>query len=154
MALRADLDLGLHQGRRRILELGASEAGFSNANIAAGGFVDSSELYAPGFTHFAGQLATDTPIVTTLSIRIVTRIIGSLGQGGLPVNAAEFVVAVLTTVVGINRYSFYWGEARGLLTDVLGTGSTYCFSPIFRVRIRNTGAQPANTTNLEAVVCQ
>lgn len=152
MALHADIDLGLHQGRRRILEL--DELGIVNQNIAAAGTFDGDFVYAPGFTHFAGQLATDTPIATTLSVRIRTRLEGSLGGGGLIVNAAEFVVAVLTTVVGINRYSFYWGEARGLLTDVLGTGSTYCFSPLFQVRLVNTGAQPANTTTVEAIVCQ
>lgn len=154
MSTHADLELGLHQGRRRILEFGGNEAGFSDATIAAGGFVDSRDLYAPGFTHFAGQLSTDTPIATTLSVRIVPRIVGSLGGGGLPIDVAEFVGAVLATVVGLHRYCFYWGDSRGLLTDILGTGSTYCFSPIFRIRIRNTGAQPANLTNLDAVLCQ
>ena len=153
--LRADFDYGTHQGRRRVLELGGNETGFANANIAAGGAIDTNELYAPGFTHFVGQLATDTPIATTLSVRIVPRIIGSLGQGGLIVDRAEFEVALLATVVGLHRYCFYWGEARGLLTDIgFGTGSTYCFSPIFRIRLRNTGAQSADNTNIEALVCQ
>jgi len=155
VSLRADFDFGTHQGRRRILEYGPGELGISNVNIAAAGAIDTREIYAPGFTHFVGQLATDTPIATTLSVRLVARIIGSLGGGGLMVAPAEWEVALLATAVGLNRYSFYWGESRGLLTDIAaGTGSTYCFSPIFRLRLRNTGAQPANTTTIEALVCQ
>lgn len=153
MAQRADLELGLHQGRRRVLEYGP-EADIINVNIAAAGVATSNELYAPGFTHFIGQLSTDTPIATTLSVRILTRILGSLGGGGLAVAPAEFEVALLATVAGVNRYSFYWGEARGLLTDITGTGATYSFSPIFRIRLRNTGANAANTTTIEALVCQ
>lgn len=154
MAQRADLELGLHQGRRRILEYGSAETGIANQNIAAAGAIDSNELYAPGFTHFVGQLSTDTPIATTLSVRIVPRIVGSLGGGGLAIAPAEFEVALLATAVGVNRYCFYWGEARALLVDIVGTGSTYSFSPIFRIRLRNTGANPANTTTIEALVCQ
>lgn len=154
MSVHADLDLGVHQGRRRILELELDDAAFLNQNIAAAGFADSSELYAPGFTHFMGQLSTDTPISTTLSVRLVPRIIGTLGGGGLAIDVEEFVAAIITTVVGLHRYCFYWGEARGLLTGALATGATYSFSPLFRIRVRNTGAQPANNTTIEAVVCQ
>lgn len=156
MALRADFDYGTHQGRRRILELGASEMGFANTNIAAAAAIDTNELYAPGFSNFAGQLVTTTPAATTLSVRIVTRIIGSLGGGGVLVAPAEFEVALLAApATGLNRYSFYWGEARGLLVDIAaGTGSTFCFSPIFRIRLRNTGANAANSTTIEALVCQ
>ena len=155
MSLRADFDFGTHQGRRRILEYGPNELGISNANIAAAGAIDTREIYAPGFTHFVGQLVTDTPAGTTLSVRIVARILGSLGGGGVLVAPPEWEVALLTTPVGLNRFTFYWGEARGLLTDIAaGTGSTYCFSPIFRIRLRNTGANPANLTTIEALVCQ
>jgi hypothetical protein len=153
--LRADLDLGTHQGRRRVLEYGTGELGIANFNLAAGAAQDTREMYAPGFTHFAGQLVTDTPAGTTLSVRVVARIIGSLGGGGTLIAPPEWEVALLTTVVGLNRYAFYWGEARGLLVDIAaGTGSTYCFSPIFRIRLRNTGANPANNTTIEALVCQ
>lgn len=151
---RADFDLGTHQGRRRVLEFGPGELGIVNFALAAGAGQDSREVYAPGFTHFAGQLVTDTPIATTVSVRIVARIIGSLGGGGTLIAPPEWEVALLATAVGLNRYAFYWGEARGLLTDIIGTGSTYCFSPIFRIRLRNTGAQPANNTTIEALVCQ
>jgi hypothetical protein len=154
MAKHADLELGVHQGRRRILEIESGEIAIFNQNIAAGGFFDSNELYAPGFTHFAGQFATDTPIATTLSIRLIPRLAGSLGGGGTPVTD-EFVVALITTFVGLNRYSFYWGEARGLAPGPpAASGATYCFSPLFRLRIRNAGANPANTTTVEAIVCQ
>lgn len=151
MAQHAGEDFGLHQGRRRILELEVGDVGLVNQNIAAGGAVDSLHLYAPGFSHFMGQIATDTPIATTLSVRIVPRIIGSLGGGGLFI-VEEFEVALLTTLVGINRYSFYWGEARGLSPATRGTGSTWSFSPLFLVRLRNTGGQPANTTTIESLV--
>lgn len=151
MSLHADQDLGLHQGRRRILENDSTDCGL-NQTIAAGAFADSNEFYAPGFTHFMGQLATDTPISTTLSIRIVPRIIGTLEGGGLAIDVEEFVVANITTVVGLHQYCFYWGESRGLLAGALATGATYSFSALFRIRIRNTGAQPANSTSLDSVV--
>jgi hypothetical protein len=147
----ADRDLGVHQGARRILELEVGDVGVINQNIAAGGAVDSAHLYAPGFTHFMGQLSTDTPIATILSVRIVPRISSTLGTGGVFV-VEEFEVALLTTLVGLNDYSFYWGEARGLSAATRGTGSTFSFSPVFLVRLRNTGGQPANTTSVVSIV--
>lgn len=151
MSLFADDDLGRHQGKRRIVELEGGDLGISAVAIAAGGAVDSQHVSLPGFTHFAGQLTCDTPLPTTLSVRIVPRIVGSLGGGGTFV-VEEFEVAALVTLAGINHYCFYWGEARGLSPPMRGTGSTWSFSPVFLVRIRNTGAQPANATSLEAIV--
>lgn len=154
MALHADLELGVHHGRRRILELGVDELGIVNQNIAAAGTFTGNFVYAPGFTHFAGQLVTTPAGATTLSVRVRTRIIGSLGGGGTAVNAAEWEVALLAAAAGLNRFAFYWGESRGLLVDILGTGSTFCFSPIFQIRLVNTGGAAANGTTVEAIVCQ
>jgi len=154
VALHADLELGVHQGRRRILELGLDELGIINQNIAAAGTFTGNFVYAPGFTHFAGQLVTTPAGATTLSVRIRTRLIGSLGGGGAIVNAAEWEVALIAAAAGLNTYAFYWGEARGNLVDILGTGSTFCFSPLFQVRLVNTGGAAANSTSVEAIVCQ
>jgi hypothetical protein len=145
-------DFGIHQGQKRILVYEQTDCGVVNQNIAAAGVFDSATLYAPGFTRFMGQITTNTPIATTLSIRIVPRIAGALGGGGAFV-AEEFPAAILVTALGVASYSFVWGSDVGLISGALVTGATFVFAPTFFVRVRNTGAQPANNTSLESVVC-
>lgn len=137
-----------------MLQLDGTEAGIFSANIAAGAFVDGTLVSCLGFTHFLLELEATTPIATTLDVRIVPRVAGTLDVllPGIMV-LEEFPVAVLTTAIGTNRYSAYWGEARGLVAGALGTGSTFCFTPVFFVRIRNTGAQPATGVTVRALVC-
>lgn len=146
MSLHTDENLGVHHGRRRRLILEGNDIGIGSVTIAAGGSVTSSLLIAAGFVHFVGELIADTPVATTLVVRLVPKIAFFLIND-------EFTVATIATLVGVNRYSFYWGEARGLLTGALGTGSTWCFSAVFAIRIRNTGAQPANSVDVEQLEC-
>lgn len=147
MSEHADSELGVHQARRRLLVLAAGDIQVVNVNIAAAGVATSGILYAPGFTHFTGIVVTNTPVVTTLVVRVRP------GEPPATFLNDDFTVATLVTLVGLNRYSFYWGEARGLLTGALGTGATFCFSTIFRLVLTNTGANPANLTTVEQVEC-
>jgi hypothetical protein len=138
-----DFDFGLHKQKVRTVALEAGDLGVLNVNLAAGAGVFSNRVQLLGFTHFAGVLAAVTPSGTTLSVRVNPRIsfIDPLD---------EFVVATIAAPVSAatRRYSFYWGEARGLLTAVTA-GSTWCFSRTFRIVIRNTGGFAANPVSLE-----
>jgi hypothetical protein len=138
-----DFDYGLHKQRVRTVALEAGDLGILNVNLAAGAGVFSTRVQLLGFTHFAGILVATTPAATTLSVRVNPRI-------SFVDPLDEFVVAAIAAPASAvaRRYSFYWGEARGLLTAVTA-GSTWCFSRTFRIVIRNTGAAVANLVSLE-----
>lgn len=150
----ADVDLGIHKARRRLFELDI-EAGVSNVVLATGTFVDSTLLYLPAFSNCAVQVSAQSPAGTTIDVRIVPRITGSMSVflPGVEV-AEEFIVAPLAfPASGVPvRLCGYWGEARGLLTGALATGSTYVASPVFKLRLRNTGANVANLVSIDTVL--
>lgn len=146
----ASEDLGTHQAKRRRLTLDGNEFGVSNQPIAAGGFVTSNPLYSPGFVHFHGSTNITTPASTTVEIRVQPG-----NEGNTLFAAEEFTVTVLTTFAAAtpNRYTFYWGIARGVILGALGSGSSYVRSDVFRFIIRNTGGSPVDLLSLVHLEC-
>lgn len=144
-----DHDFGTHKQWRRHLMLESADVGFANTNIAAGASALSNPLYAEGFTHFHGILVCQAAAATTMLVKVVPR----RGDAAVIDANDEFTVATLAIAIAQQRYTFYWGEARGLLLGALGTGSTYCFSKMFRIKLHVTGATGVDLITVEALEC-
>lgn len=138
--------MGNQHGQRRRYLFGSNELDI-DAAIAPGATVSTQNLYAPGFVHFAGQVDLTTAVSTTVDV-----IVQPILENNIFLADAQFVVATITTLVPLRtRYTFYWGDARGLLTGA--TGSTYCLSAAFRLRLENTGANAVGISGIPGLEC-
>ena len=148
MPLFTDFNIGNHHGQRSRYIFDGNELDIGNATILAGGVVSTQNLYAPGFANFSGQLDITTAVSTTAEIRVQPIL-----ENNIFLADDEFTVATITTGTPARlRYTFYWGEARGLLTGALFS-SSYCFSAAFRLRVRNTGANTMNLVSMIGLEC-
>ena len=145
-----DFDAGLHKARRRFYLFENPETGIVNESIAAGSFEDSNPLAAVGYENFNGQFVATTVASTTIEVRVIPR--ANYAGGGL-FSDDEFTVALIAAPAapGPQRYSFCWGVGRGLIMSALGTGGTFVYSAVFKIRIRNTGANIASLVSLEGI---